>query len=72
MRLQRRHNNVERTSEMTHLYVAVMVELLATLTDVVYVTGFITLTEPLLKTSDLVLSRFCSRLQYDNSIETRP
>jgi len=50
---------------MAHLYLAVMVELLATLADVTYVTGNTTSTSPLLSTIALVCSSFVSRLQYE-------
>ena len=50
---------------MAYLYLAVMVELLATLADVMYVTGNTTNTSPLLSTIALVCSCFVSRLQYE-------
>jgi len=50
------HNIHKRTREMTHLYLAVMVESLATLGYVVYMNGFPTNTLPLLSTFALVLT----------------
>jgi len=50
---------------MAYLYLAVMVELLATIADVTYVTGYTTNTLPLLSTTALVSSCLVSRLRYE-------